>query len=387
MRLHLLHYTCCRRPDSGLLIKLRTYEQLGTEADKPTNIVERTYAWHIFCGEWKCLTDVRTQRRTYEGVTVFLQGACQAYSDTLRMKTSVSVIICTANKPHSLIQTLGSLSKVNVPSNLRVDFSLVDNRPPTSESAFYKAEFPSFASARYIAEPRTGLSYARNTGIENAGGEIIVFTDDDLRFPSDWIEKLIDPILSGSADAVTGLIKMAPHLERDWMEPFHRLCFAEHIFMPGRDISLIGANMAFHRRVLKDVPFFDTDLGSGALGFGDDSLFSKQVAKAGYRIILNTECEVIHHFDETRLITENLRSAALKSGRSAGYLIHHWEHRKLSNLALRKLKNEIELFALRKFGRKVGSNSEGCSTEELVRLTKRGTYEQFAREISKPPRY
>ncbi len=50
---------------------------------------------------------------------------------------------------------------------------------------------------------------------------------------------------------------------------------------------MVGANMVFHRRVLSKVPGFDTDLGAGpgSLGFGEETLFSRQLTEAGFRII------------------------------------------------------------------------------------------------------
>ena len=36
-----------------------------------------------------------------------------------------------------------------------------------------------------------------------------------------------EPIRAGAAHAVAGGVKMAPHLERPWMEPVHRYWLAE----------------------------------------------------------------------------------------------------------------------------------------------------------------
>ena len=58
---------------------------------------------------------------------------------------------------------------------------------------------------RWLREPRSGKSRALNRGLREAKGEVLLFTDDDLRFPRQWIEPMMAPILAGEADAVAGV--------------------------------------------------------------------------------------------------------------------------------------------------------------------------------------
>jgi len=44
--------------------------------------------------------------------------------------------------------------------------------------------------AKIIKEPRRGISFGRNTGAKKAKGEILVFTDADVRFEKDFTEKI-----------------------------------------------------------------------------------------------------------------------------------------------------------------------------------------------------
>ena len=61
---------------------------------------------------------------------------------------------------------------------------------------------------RYVQEPRIGQCYARNTGLGEARGDLIIFTDDDVRVPVDWIISLAAPILSGRQDFVSGSVRI-----------------------------------------------------------------------------------------------------------------------------------------------------------------------------------
>src|SRR5882757_7727707 len=47
--------------------------------------------------------------------------------------------------------------------------------------------------ARYVAhDAQRGINVARNTGLENAGGELLVFVDDDVEVRAGWLAALLD---------------------------------------------------------------------------------------------------------------------------------------------------------------------------------------------------
>ena len=48
---------------------------------------------------------------------------------------------------------------------------------------------------RVISVPNGGLSNARNIGLAEATGEIIAYTDADVRVDPDWLTYLIQPLV------------------------------------------------------------------------------------------------------------------------------------------------------------------------------------------------
>jgi hypothetical protein len=87
---------------------------------------------------------------------------------------------------------------------------------------------------------------------------------------------------------------------------------------------MIGANMAFHRRVLESNVRFDPALGPGALGMGEETLFSYQIESKGFIIGSAFDVVVEHAFDCARLCPAGMALLARSMGRSEAYIDHHW---------------------------------------------------------------
>jgi glucosyl-dolichyl phosphate glucuronosyltransferase len=302
----------------------------------------------------------------------------------------VSIIICTRNRADSLAQTLRALVDCKIPLDIKAELLVVDNgSTDRTEQIVNAADIPKIR-ARYILEPRTGQSHARNRGIAESGGEAILFTDDDVRLQPDWIERMARPLLNGEADAVQGGIKIAPHLRKSWMTRVEYGVLFE-ITSPTneqrRNPFMVGANMGFARRVLKRVPYFDSELGPGALGYGDDALFCEQLKQAGYRVQFVDGATVEHHFDELRWSRESFLASAEKHGRTAAYMMYHWSHERVRLPRLRLFKNALWLAYLRFFRSRECRRIEGVYEPEFFALYRFWLYRSYLAERKKPRKY
>src|SRR5208283_2151695 len=82
------------------------------------------------------------------------------------------------------------------------------------------------------------------------------------------------------------------------------------------------------RRVLERVPAFDLELGQGALGSCEESLFSRQLLRAGFRLVAAGEdSTAVHYCGEHRLTRSVLMDVLMRQGRSQAYIDYHWKHR------------------------------------------------------------
>jgi glycosyltransferase involved in cell wall biosynthesis len=186
------------------------------------------------------------------------------------------------------------------------------------------------------------MARARNRGLAEATGEIIVFTDDDVRVPETWIEGMCQPIGQGEADAVAGGVVLAPHILQPWMETAHRTWLASTEWFTEENFMMVGANMSFGTRVLGVVGQFDVELGPGALGTLEDHLFCQRIRRAGFKVVAKPLVAVMHFPDPRRLTARAYRDLAREAGRSDAYIAWHfrgvtinWPHLRFASAVLR----------------------------------------------------
>ena len=112
-----------------------------------------------------------------------------------------SVVVPAHNEADTLPAALASLAAQRCPVPYEV--IVVDNAS-TDATATVAAR----AGATVVAEPRLGVCRARQTGVEAAGGEIVVSTDADTVLPADWLAR-IDATFQAHDAAGTPLVAVA----------------------------------------------------------------------------------------------------------------------------------------------------------------------------------
>jgi len=258
----------------------------------------------------------------------------------------VSIVICTRNRARALAATLATVARTQIPRMLPAELLVVDNGSTDDTRSVIGAFAPTpcMVAVRTLHVADRGLARARNAALRAAAGRVIVFLDDDTHPGPRWLEPLCAPILTGAADAVAGGVGLAAHLERPWMTPRHRTWLASTEWLDaGAPQEMVGANMALGRHVLATVPGFDVELGAGALGYGEEALFSQQLLRAGFRIAAAFDAMTEHHLDPARLTRAGFVEAAELRGRTLAYRRHHWEHAEVPHRARRLRRRWLRL--------------------------------------------
>jgi GT2 family glycosyltransferase len=188
---------------------------------------------------------------------------------------SVSVVICTKDRPDDLARAIASI-RAGGDAGHRVEIVVVE-----------EADAPrSIPDVRYVHLPPEGrgFGYTRNAGVQAAGGDLLVFMDDDCEAAQGWIEALIAPFqrdarLLGVAGAVMvrdcGPIGYAENIlgfPGGGLRYFHQ---AQGRIVPTRYLST--CNCAYRRKAVLEVGGFVEDARWGA----EDSLLAERLSTHG----------------------------------------------------------------------------------------------------------
>lgn len=291
---------------------------------------------------------------------------------------TVSVIICTRDRPDHLARCLRSLQGLATPP---AEILVVDNAPTSDATQRLVAQFP---AVRYCQEPQPGLSVARNTGLRQATGHLVAFTDDDVEVHSHWIEQLRVAFQDPQVMAMTGLVLPA-RLDTEAEQVFQRgatgfgwgyrpLRFDHRFFAEMKPLGVpvwrigAGANMAFRRQVFADLGGFDERLGAGAAGCSEDSeLWYRILATGGICHYQPTAVVFHHHRADLGSLKQQMQ--AYMAGHVVALLVQaerhgHWGNLRRLVIALpRYYLKRLILGALHRFQgpyRTVGTEVVGC---------------------------
>jgi GT2 family glycosyltransferase len=212
---------------------------------------------------------------------------------------TVSVVVCTRDRPEDLERCLEALGRLATPP---FEVLVVDNSPSDERTRRVCERFP----VRYVVEPLPGQSRARNRGILETSGELVAFTDDDCVVDSGWLDDLGAELGDVLVQAVTGYV--GP-LELDapaqylfeahggFRRGFQRRVFHGVLSNPALSAGHVGAgaNSIFRRSVFEQVGLFAEDLGPGtpARAADDNDMFAR-ILDAGYRIVFDPARVVWH---------------------------------------------------------------------------------------------
>jgi GT2 family glycosyltransferase/sugar lactone lactonase YvrE len=163
---------------------------------------------------------------------------------------TVSVVVCAYNAADTIDDCLESLGRLTYP-NFEVIVINDGSRDATGEIA---RRYP----VRVIDVPNGGLSAARNLGLSAASGEIVAYTDADVRVDPDWLSYLVQPFLTSDVVGSGGPNVVPPD------DPFVAQSVARapggpvHVMLDDRIAEHVpGCNMAFRRDALLAIGGFN----------------------------------------------------------------------------------------------------------------------------------
>jgi glycosyltransferase involved in cell wall biosynthesis len=268
----------------------------------------------------------------------------------------ISIVVCTYNNAASLRRTLSSLESLRIPTGLECELCLIDNNSKDDTHAAWQAyadklPFPT----RYFFESKQGLSHARNRGIAEASGDFLVFTDDDVVVPANWMELYAQTILAHGADAVFGKIipewdGPAPPFFKPELNPAYALLdYGDKSFVVAdRALEFYGANFGCLKSRLLAVGSFDAKLGrtKGFLFVGEERQVFLSLMDLGATVVYNPSIVVRHVIAENRKRKAYLRKYYKDIAASLVYLADQRARRTLLGIPLFRIKECASFFIL-----------------------------------------
>ena len=239
----------------------------------------------------------------------------------------ITLIICTYNREKYIGPLLDSIAKNDYPTSdyeiLLVDNNCTDNTRGVCEQ--FAVAHPEIIF-RYVVEPEQGLSAARNKGIKEAKGEIIIYVDDDALVDVDYIRIYAEHFASHPETMAAGgpIEPLYETEEPKWMSPYTKalltawMNYGDNVreYPNGRYPG--GGNAAYRKVVFDKVGLFNTELGrkgSALLASEEKDIFDKMHALGMQVLYLPTP--VLHHIiPQAKLEEDYFNRLTLQIGRS-----------------------------------------------------------------------
>lgn len=201
-----------------------------------------------------------------------------------------SLIICGYNEDANLDLCIASCLEQSYPKD-KYEILYIDNNS-TDDSISIASKYP----IKVFSEKKQGLSEARNCGIRNSTGEILVFLDADLKLDKNYLEHhektFNDTAVGAGGGCVLPLVKT-------WVSNYVGVALFEYyprykVFKYVRTYP--GCNLTIRREVINKVGIFLEGLKTpaGITRFAEDKEMCERLRRAGYLIRYNPEAVVYH---------------------------------------------------------------------------------------------
>jgi glycosyltransferase involved in cell wall biosynthesis len=294
----------------------------------------------------------------------------------------VSVVICTRDREQSLRTALASVLALDYPD---FEVVVVDNAARTDATRSVIAELAD-PRLRLVAEPRPGLSVARNRGVRSARYDIVAFTDDDVIADPGWLRGLVRGFTRAArVGCVTGSVPPA-QLDTEAQAYFdakvqwtaaprprlldlgeHRLSAPLYPYLVGTFGA--GANFALSRAALDDVGAFDEALGAGTPAQGGEDLdYFLRCILAGWTIA-QEPAALVWHVHRREMSGLDRQLVGYGSGLSAFLFKHVTDPRTARDMLRRAPLGAARMLELRRRG-ETTSATAGLRSAELSGLVR-----------------
>ncbi len=231
--------------------------------------------------EWWGFVGGRSGRVTYTALPA------PSLNGTIEGAPKVSYVVPTMNRQEIMVQLLGDLSQQTY---LPYEVIVVDATQEGCDRTIYsKNDYP--FDLRVVWQEEKGSCRQRNVGIAISRGDYILFGDDDLRLPPEFIANHVRFLQTRKVDAATGLdIRAGNHLE-NLSDLARREKTYPNRWLSGVSMYMSNSNAIVARQKVLDCIGNDLNYEGG---YGEDNDFGLMLIKSGTLLLHNPHALLLH---------------------------------------------------------------------------------------------
>ena len=205
---------------------------------------------------------------------------------------SISVIVPAYNAAATIAECMAALSNQSLPQS-EYEVIVVDDGS-TDNTADIAARY----GARVLRQANSGPAVARNKGIAEARGAVILFTDADCAPAPEWIQEMVAPLDDPQIEGCKGVYRTrqenltARFIQVEYEDRYDHT--ARHKYVDFIDTYAAG----YRRDILVASGGFNT---SFPLASVEDQELSFRLAGTGHKMVFNPRAEVYHRHPESWL--------------------------------------------------------------------------------------
>lgn len=203
----------------------------------------------------------------------------------------ISVILCTYNRDKYIYNVLKSVAANDLPHS-DYEIVLVNNNSTDNTAAEcqrFQADYPNLRF-HYVVEAEQGLSHARNRGIKESHGDLLVYVDDDATVNDRYLSTYAEFFGRCPKAVAAGgpILPVYETSEPDWMSHYTRQLITGRLYLGDKERPFGhgafpgGGNACYRRSVFDTVGLFNVELGrkgNSLIGAEEKDLFDKMTTK------------------------------------------------------------------------------------------------------------
>lgn len=239
----------------------------------------------------------------------------------------LSAIICTYNRDKYLYNALKSIAEQNYPI-CNYEIILINNNSTDNTEEVcsqFQKDYPNI-TFKYYLETNQGLSYARNRGVQESTGDVLIFIDDDATVFDNYF-KNIELFFNNHPDILACGGPIVPIYEDgqpSWISHFTNQLIGGALhegknlkpFKNGRYPG--GGNSALRKTVFEKYGLYNPHLGrkGNSLIGAEEKDFYSRMTQNGQQIYYLPEMGIYHYIPATKTTKEYFSTLTYAIGKS-----------------------------------------------------------------------